>query len=176
MERTTDAEQWKPVIGYEGLYEVSSWGRVRSVPRTVTRSDGVVQQLRGRLLVQSVTRAGYMRVDLCREGVRRPFEVHTLVSLAFNGPRPEGMQIMHADDDPTNNRPENLSYGTQTENMRQCVDRGRTYAQKKTHCKRGHEFTPENTIIRTGRSGPGRRCKACRHETLRRYEEKRSRK
>ena len=167
-------EQWRPVVGYEGIYEVSSHGQVRSVDRVVARTDGQSRRLRGKTLKQAVNRKGYMRVDFCRDSVRKPYEVHTIVAAAFLGTRPEGMQVMHLNDDPRDNRAANLAYGTQVDNMRQCANRGRTRAQKQTHCVNGHEFTPENTIPRAGRSDRiGRRCRRCREETIKRYEEKR---
>ena len=111
-------EEWKPVPGYEGHYEVSSEGRVRSLRRELysdrwagyrTISERIMKPTPGGTI-------GYLAVTLRLNRQPKTHTVHTLVAAAFLGPRPEGMDVMHADDDPQNNRLENLSYGTRSEN------------------------------------------------------------
>lgn len=77
---------------------------------------------------------------------------------------------MHENDEPSDNRAANLSYGTQSENMRQCVDRGRHAETRKTQCDNGHLYEGENVLVRTG---GGRRCRECRRDTQRKYAAKR---
>ena len=85
--------------------------------------------------------------------------VHHLVAEAFIRPRKAGEYVLHANDDALDNRVENLRYGTHQENIQDSVRNGRHGATKKTHCKWGHEFTPQNTYP----NGPrGRGCKRCR--------------
>lgn len=79
------AEIWTDVPGWRGFYEVSSRGRVRSLPRVVRRSNGVPLSVPGRVLVQSRTVSGYPVVTLARGGVHRSRYVHTLVREAFPG-------------------------------------------------------------------------------------------
>lgn len=103
-------EIWKPVPGWEGAYEVSDCGRVRSVDRVVENSRGVRQRLKGRILKHGHTAYGYPYVNLCRDNSPVSREVHALVAAAFIGPRPDGYQVCHNDGDPLNNQAENLRY------------------------------------------------------------------
>ena len=99
-------ERWLPVVGYEGVYEVSSLGRVRSVrPRF---GDGI---LRG-----DVDRYGYRRVLLSRDAKSVRFKVHRLVCTAFHGEPPPGHQVAHLDGNKTNNVADNLKWATRAEN------------------------------------------------------------
>ena len=112
-------EQWRPIPGHPS-YEVSSEGRVRSVDRwveQVSRWDGSIYRrfLRGRILKQAPNRGGYL--CMVPSPVRGGIMVHTLVALAFLGPRPDGLQIIHKDETKTNNAACNLKYGTKGENM-----------------------------------------------------------
>jgi hypothetical protein len=84
--------------------------------------------------------------------------VHNLVLEAFCGPRPEGYVACHNNGDPHDNRVENLRWDTYSSNNRDLVKHNTHWQSKKTHCKHGHEFTPENTIARPG---GGRKCHAC---------------
>ena len=148
---------WRPVVGYEGFYEVSNAGQVRRVSAAQgTRAGLVLAQ------TPAKNRGGYMTVGLHRPGFpRKVFRVHRLVAAAFLGPT-EGLLVRHLDGDPTNNCLENLRWGDASENAYDRVRHGRnsTVNQNsfKTHCKHGHEFTPENTRIRANGS---RQCKAC---------------
>ncbi|QLF83531.1 HNH endonuclease [Gordonia phage RedWattleHog] len=91
--------------------------------------------------------------------------IHHLVMEAFVGPRPDGADIRHwPDTSKSNNTLSNLSYGTRRQNIMDAVAAG-TWNNRntgKTHCDRGHEFTPENTYVWTGRTGrEERQCRAC---------------
>lgn len=87
--------------------------------------------------------------------------VHQLVLEAFVGPRPdEAMGVRHLNDDPTDNTLGNLAWGTYGENMQDRVTNGIHHYAKRTHCKHGHEYTPENTKILTGKR-TGRVCLTC---------------
>jgi len=150
-----EPERWLPVIGYEGLYDVSDWGRIRSLPRRTTR---------GGLMKLIADGKGYWVVSLTREGKQRRFFVHRLVMEAFTGPLPEGMEIRHLDGDPGNNRLPNLRYGTHSENMQDTIRHGTNRNAAKTHCPRGHEYTPQNTLLLKSGS---RVCRACFRERSR---------
>ena len=108
-------EQWRPVPGYEGLYEVSDMGRVRSLPRQ-TNGRWKRASVPGKVLAPALTDRGYRFVGLCREGVVRPGRIHTLVLTAFRGPRTEMQVCRHLNGDKTDNRLANLVWGTQKEN------------------------------------------------------------
>jgi hypothetical protein len=111
-------EEWRPVVGYEGLYDVSNRGRVRSLPRVVRGCHGSTQLRRGRILKPRPNMDGYPGVILCHPTKRkRGRTVHILVAAAFIGPRPLGLIINHKDGVKTNCRPDNLEYITQGENV-----------------------------------------------------------
>ena len=111
-------EEWRPVSGYEGLYEVSSLGRVRSLPRVWEQvsKHGTLHKhtSSGRTLKPGLTRQGYPSVVL---GRRRTRLVHRLVAEAFLGPCPAGKEVRHLDGTRTNNTISNLAYGTRSENI-----------------------------------------------------------
>ena len=116
-------EIWKEIKGYEGLYEVSSLGKVRSLDRTVLYKNGQIHIHKGKLLVPGVSKLGYMQVCLCRNGEMKHPLIHRLVAETFL-PNPENLpQINHKDENPSNNVLENLewcsveyniNYGTRT--------------------------------------------------------------
>jgi hypothetical protein len=79
------AEAWRPVVGYEGLYSVSDHGRVKSLARTVLRGD-VPHRVRTRILrAATQRRTGYLQVVLSNAGIQRRFYVHKLKAEAFRG-------------------------------------------------------------------------------------------
>lgn len=115
-------EIWRDIPGYEGLYQVSSLGQVKSLPRVterVGRSGKVIRQsIRERVLRPAVNTRGYLSVVLRVDGKSITHEVHTLVARAFLGPRPgDGVQIRHLDGERTNCEVGNLCYGTRSENQ-----------------------------------------------------------
>lgn len=156
-------EQWRPVVGYEGRYEVSDHGRVRGLDRRVRTKGGGMMTVKGRVLAPAPNGNGHPAVSLHREGVSKTWKVHTLVLEAFVGPRPEGMGCRHLDSNPENNHLSNLCWGTQTENMKDMTDAGRHHNQVRTHCPQGHEYTPEN-VYRIPSRPNARYCRACNRE------------
>ncbi len=112
-------EIWKPIPSYEGVYEVSDMGRVRSLDRAVAYGRFGNTSYKGRILKTRPTAKGYPLVTLAVKGVVKPVYVHHLVLLAFVGERPETdarSEIRHLDGDKTNNSLDNLVYGTIHEN------------------------------------------------------------
>ena len=116
-------ELWHPVFGWEGWYEVSNIGRVRSIARTILHPKGV-RQLRGRLLSPSSSSKGYAIVHLCRQGQRVNRSIHRLVAQAFIGLAPDGAQVLHGNGDKWDNRVTNLRYGNQSDNERDKIFAG----------------------------------------------------
>ena len=155
-------EIWKPVVGYEDAYEVSSRGKVRSVDRVTERGA----KLRGVPLTEFKTPHGYVRVGLCKHGKTRTTLVHPLVLEAFVGPRPAGSDCRHLNDVPDDNRIENLAWGSRSENVYDSVRNGSHINARKTHCIRGHAFAGANLYIakQTGK----RQCKQCASDGQRR--------
>ena len=139
-------EEWRPIPGHEG-YEASSTGAIRSLRR-----------LTPHVLRPWTHKTGHLSVSL---GRGHKHTVHSLVALTFHGPRPAGLDIRHLNSDPADNRPENLAYGTRSENQRDSVLAGTHPHAKKTHCPRGHEYTPENIRPTAWANGIGRACRSC---------------
>lgn len=155
------SEQWKPVVGFEGLYEVSDHGNVKSLARTVMQRNGTRKyRVPEKLLTVRTGSAGYPQVVLSREGGKRQIPNHVLVLEAFVGPRPEGHHACHWDDIKTNNHVSNLRWGTLSDNAKDSIRNGTNRWAGKTECKYGHELTPENTYLQ----GHWRTCQKCRDE------------
>ena len=105
-------EIWKDIKGFEGKYQVSNFGRVKSIERL----DSIGRTVKERFLKPSFSRGGYLCVGLCFSGKSKLYKVHRLVWEAFKGPIPDGLQINHIDEDKTNNKLENLELVTPKEN------------------------------------------------------------
>jgi hypothetical protein len=111
-------EQWKPILGFESVYEVSSEGRVKSLTRrVVNHRNGGTRIIRGRIITLQPDGGGYLIAHLYKGGRRRAIHVASLVTGAFIGPKPEGLEVRHFDGVKTNNNAQNLLYGTRVENM-----------------------------------------------------------
>lgn len=109
-------EQWRAIPGYEGIYEVSSLGRVKSLSRPTPMRNGI-RVIRERILkFQSTAKGGYPTVDIYRKGVAQTVTIHRLVMLAFVGPAPDGLEVCHGNGDPLDNRLENLRYDSRRAN------------------------------------------------------------
>jgi len=112
-------ELWTAIPGYEGFYEVSSHGNVRSLTRCVPYGRHKNMTYMGRDIKQFVS-GKYLSVKLARAGVTKTAYVHELVLLAFEGPRPDlgaRCEIRHLDGRKDNNRLDNLKYGTVRDNF-----------------------------------------------------------
>lgn len=155
---STLQEQWLPVVGWEGLYEVSDQGRVRSIDRVVHCRDGRTLAYPSVTLRPGTGTTGALYVNLSN-GTTKVRRVHQLVLEAFVGPCPPGMEGCHWDDNKENNALTNLRWDTHTANMYDKVRNGHCHQTAKTQCPRGHEYTPENTKL--SRSGRGRFCREC---------------
>ena len=108
-------EIWKPINGYEGLYEVSNLGNVRSLGRTIICGSKMLK-LTGKTMKLGRTKYGYLQCGLSKNGEQKRYYVHRLVWEAFNGPVPDGLQINHISEEKTENRLENLNLMTPKEN------------------------------------------------------------
>lgn len=146
------AEDWRPALGFPG-YFVSSLGRVRSHRRC--------QDPAGRILRGWLDKDGRRKVFVYDESGRVERFVHVLVAEAFHGPRPEGMDTRHLNGDKTDNRPENLRFGSRSENELDKVRHGTHQNARKTHCPQSHPYDADNTRI-TPRGE--RDCRTCRRE------------
>lgn len=154
-------ETWRAVPGYEGAYEVSDVGQVRSLDRVARTRWGGTYPIQGQVLAPTVQTNGYKYVSLKADGTTRRVQVHVLVLEAFVGPRPERHQARHLDGGRLNNALANLAWGTASANIRDKTRHGTNTNANKTHCPAGHPYTKANTY----RDKKGRRdCRACHRE------------
>jgi hypothetical protein len=121
-------ERWRPVVGWEGNYEVSDRGRVRSLIANGSK------RTKPRILKGTIQPRGYVQFCLTKNGKENGRFGHNLVMEAFVGPKPDGHEVCHWDGYRTNNRLGNLRYGTPLDN----------YADRDRHGTRLH-----------GEKGPG---------------------
>jgi hypothetical protein len=112
-------EQYKAIKGFEGLYEVSNFGNVKSLNRIVLRSDGRKRTIKERLLKGSKNNCGYLVVCLLKGGNEKQFQVHQLVAITFLNHTPNGNKIVvdHIDNNPLNNNLNNLQLISNRENL-----------------------------------------------------------
>lgn len=117
-------EVWKPVQGYEGIYEVSNLGRVRSLDRVAENRWGTTRPIPGTMRTIAVKREGYCFVNLFRKSKGQPMYVHRLVALAFL-PNPDNLpQVNHKDGDKSNNALTNLEWCTGSDNCYHAIHEG----------------------------------------------------
>ncbi len=104
--------EWRNVKGYEGHYQVSRSGQVRSLKRGL------------RVMRPSTSRTGYPQLNLYRDGKVKHFYVHRLVAEAFIGPIPDGYEVNHKDGSKTNANADNLEIVTARQNIRHAIEMG----------------------------------------------------
>lgn len=110
-------EIWKPVVNYEGFYEVSSFGRIRSIDREILRRTGDTYKVPGRLLKVQRDPGGYLSVTLHKNGFRRSLRVHRVVAWAFHGPpKSKALEVSHLNGTPDCNYADNLKWETPSDN------------------------------------------------------------
>lgn len=164
---TLGDEQWLPVVGYEGCYEVSDQGRVRSLDRKVLRA-GVQKAVRGRVLAQGDSGSGRRAVSLSRDGRAKTARVARLVLEAFVGPRPDKYDACHNDGDVLNNQVDNLRWATRSANMLDAVEHSTHNNARKERCKRGHLLQAPN-LSRAASNVGERACRSCNRATTARW-------
>lgn len=128
-------EVWRPIPGFEGFYSVSDHGNIRSETREVRHSARATKVFKGQPISQTFAN-GYLCVGLYKHGKVVFRSVHTLVMLAFKGPKPEKMQVAHFDGVRTNNRFSNLRYDTPKGNSADRVRHGTLVHGEKSHFAR----------------------------------------
>lgn len=173
-------ERWKPIDGYEGYYEVSNQGRVRSLPRVQKNKRGQVRNYGGKLLGEEgfgyADKFGYRSVILCTNEKQIRYKIHRLVCDVFIRPLSDDEVVMHLNDNPGDNRIENLRIGSQKENLHDCIQKGRFNsgaAQKaRTRCPRGHLLQDDNLCVAGVKNGK-RACLSCHRAHSKIYDAKR---
>lgn len=145
-------EEWRAVKDFEGLYEVSNAGNVRSLP---------VGRRTGKLLKMS-SKTGYNYISLCKNGGSRSVLVHRLIAQSFITNMDGLPYVNHKDLNKTNNTVDNLEWITPLGNAHHARDAGVRFGYpKRKFCIRGHEKTDENSYFFQGRRSMQRTCKIC---------------
>lgn len=127
-----DRVERKPIVGYEGLYEITADGRILSLAREARNGLGSVVKLKARWKKPTVTKPqGYLSVMLWKDNKPKFVRVHRLVAGAFIGPCPEDLQIDHKDRDILNNHYSNLRYVTRSQNNHNTRAKGYCWDGKK---------------------------------------------
>jgi len=146
-------EIWRDIPGFVGFYQASSEGRIRSVVRLWP--DLVLSGVRipKKVLSPGKGYAGRLGVILCVNNVTQRFQVHRLVLMAFKGVPAEDLDGLHNDGNHLNNRPENLRWGTHTDNMRDKKVHG---TEVLGHAKWNSKLTEEQVLAIRSDNRPGR--------------------
>ena len=143
----TPGKRWLPVTDYEGRYEVSNQGHVRSLDRWITTANQwgpYLRFCRGKILKPHLNGSGYLFVVLSKEGAHKICQVHQLVLESFAGPCPVGQEARHGSRGRLDNRwPESLCYGTHLANMEDQIRDG----TRALGSARGHAKLTEKIVI-----------------------------
>lgn len=110
-------EIWKPIVEYEGLYEISNYGRVKSLKRVVYLKNNRTRIQNERYLLLHKNSNGYLQARLCKNSVYKIFSVHRLVAQAFIPNKFNLPEVNHKDENKENNYFENLEWVTRKYNM-----------------------------------------------------------
>lgn len=119
-----EEEIWQPIQGYEGTYEVSTLGRVRSLNRVVERSDGIKRTYKSRILKPCISYNGYAQVKLQINSTSKGQTIHRLVAIAFIPNIENKPQVNHKDGNKLNNQASNLEWITPSENIKHQITTG----------------------------------------------------
>lgn len=166
-------EEWRDISGWEGYYQVSNQGQVRSVGRSIVTHNGTrtrwvpPRMLRLATSGNSKQRAngkGYAAACLARNSEKIFQRVNRLVLIAFVGLDAELPLACHRNGDSNDNRLSNLYWGTHRDNAIDSINHGVNQKSNQTQCVAGHEFNTDNTYIN---QAGHRRCRECRRRQLR---------
>lgn len=128
-------EEWKDIEGYEGYYQVSTEGRVRSLDRVVQGYHTEKLRLKGRIIKPNELSNGYYEVHLCKDGVRKTAFIHRLVAKAFLNNEHNLPEVNHKDENPKNNSVENLEWCTSKYNANYGTRNARCYEGNRKYFK-----------------------------------------
>lgn len=128
---SSNIEEWRDIPGYEGRYQASNLGRIRSLDRRVPCAHGATRLTKGRVLRAAGSKYNPHLMVVLGHG-RNGSAVHQLVASAFLGPQPKGWDVRHLDGNPLNNHVSNLAYGTRTENILDVLRIGRPWRKLTT--------------------------------------------
>ena len=117
-------EIWKDIKDYEGLYQVSSNGIIKSLPRTIIKRNGQHQKRQGKILSPSLDRYGYPKVVLHKNNIKKNESIHKLVGVSFLNKKETQNQINHLDGNKLNNNIKNLEWVSAKDNTQHAIKNG----------------------------------------------------
>ena len=132
-------EEWRDIKGYEGLYQISNLGRVKSLARATNNQYGKVDKI----LSTTPDTGGYLHLNLCKNGKSKPFKVHRLVALHFIDNPNNYKEVNHKDENKQNNKVDNLewctskyncNYGTRTKRQSEKIKGSKHPNSRKVQC------------------------------------------
>ena len=139
-------EVWRDIEGFEGLYQVSDQGRVKSLERKVKHWCGGERIQKERILKPGTDKGGYLIVNLCAGGKRKTLKVHRLVCGAFHENPENKPQVNHLNEDKTDNRAYNLEWATAKQNLNHGTHNDRV---AKANSKPVAQCTKEGELVKT---------------------------
>ena len=143
--------RWKPVEGYEGIYEISDDGQCRSLNRVVKDKNGLSKVLTGKRLKPKPQISGHLSVHLCKNGRPKQFLMHRLVAFHFVAGYFEGAQVRHLDGNCQNNTFHNLKWGTSSDNSKDMYHRHGKRTGAKSHFSKYSREDLEKAISLKGK-------------------------
>lgn len=144
-----EKEIWKYVENYEGCYEVSTFGRIKSLTRYVPHSTLGSKLVTGRILSQGTTKNGYLRVSLCKDNCPISVLVHRVVAKAFCSGHNDTYDVNHKDGNKQNNNVDNLEWVTRQQNIQHSFDNKlqiNSCGEEDSQSKRYEITFPDNTV------------------------------
>ena len=145
-----ETEIWKDIKGFEGLYQASNLGRIKSLERFRKGKNGSLVSVKEKILKPSINRNGYYQVCLHKQSIQKTYRVNRLIYEAFNGLIPENMQVNHINEIKTDNRLSNLNLMTPKENCN-WGGRNERIAKKQINGKCSKpvlQFTLDNILVK----------------------------
>lgn len=129
------AEEWRDIEGYEGIYQVSNMGRIKSLERKVNIGNGKQRKVRERIMRLKDNQKGYLHVDLSVNGCAKTYKVHRLVAIAFIDNPDNLAEVNHIDEIKSNNRADNLEWVTKIDNFYYGTGQARAVRNRKERGK-----------------------------------------
>ena len=172
-------EEWRPIAGYEGIYEVSNMGRIKSLDRVISQTNRYGTQTdhvyKGKILKESVGNNGYLHIDLHKDGKTKRVLIHRLVASHFLEKQDGADVINHLDCNKENNSVPNLEWCTQSHNIKYAYEQG---TKTPPHMQKVAQYGENGSLIRIWdsiaeasrelglkASNIGKVCRGQRHQT-----------